>query len=176
MVFLIRPQKYYKIVMNRIKKFHQEWLVLQPDQGSFTTESARWSNKDLDPVPQSRKKWEWYHVSGFWVASGFSASYLQTPSSAVALGLSPSLVIIACMIGNFIITIPCMSQGYIGSKVGLILNLHLLAEILIICLNAVFYQLSSSSKGVRFGHIAVEKEPQLMCCAGPSVFGDHMLL
>jgi len=45
-------------------------IILHPEPGSFTAEgeSARWSNKDLDPVPQENKKWEWYHVGGFWIA------------------------------------------------------------------------------------------------------------
>ncbi|KAI7079690.1 hypothetical protein KC352_g41661, partial [Hortaea werneckii] len=50
----------------------RDHVVLQPKPGSFTAEgeSARWSNKDLDPVLQENKKWEWYHVGGFWIAEG----------------------------------------------------------------------------------------------------------
>ena len=105
--------------MEKLVAFHNETLVLRPDECSFTAEagSCRWSNKDLDPVPRSQKKWEWYHIGGFWIAEGFSVAQMQTPSSAVALGLNPGLVMIAVFIGNLIITIPCMSQGYIGSKV-----------------------------------------------------------
>ncbi|KAK5110442.1 hypothetical protein LTR62_005793 [Meristemomyces frigidus] len=96
-------------------------LVLHPHPGSFTAEgdSARWSNKDLDPVAQEDKKWEWYHVGGFWVAEGFNVAQLETPSSAVALGLNPGLAMVACFIGNLLVTIPCCSSAYIGSKFGL---------------------------------------------------------
>ncbi|KAK0342819.1 hypothetical protein LTR91_023167 [Friedmanniomyces endolithicus] len=96
-------------------------IILHPEPGSFTAEgeSARWSNKDLDPVPQENKKWEWYHVGGFWIAEGFNVAQLETPSSAVALGLNPGLAIIACLIGNLLVTLPTMSSGYIGSKFGL---------------------------------------------------------
>ena len=50
--------------MERVRQFHHDRVVLAPEPGSFTAEgeSARWSNKDLDPVKPSRKKWEWYHV------------------------------------------------------------------------------------------------------------------
>ncbi|KAK5126858.1 hypothetical protein LTR08_004575 [Meristemomyces frigidus] len=96
-------------------------IILHPEPGSFTAEgeSSRWSNKDLDPVPQANKKWEWYHVGGFWIAEGFNVAQLETPSSAVALGLNPGLAIVACLIGNLLVTIPTCSSGYIGSKYGL---------------------------------------------------------
>ncbi|TKA41757.1 hypothetical protein B0A54_08183 [Friedmanniomyces endolithicus] len=49
----------------------------------------------------------------------FNVAQLETPSSAVALGLNPGLAIIACLIGNLLVTLPTMSSGYIGSKFGL---------------------------------------------------------
>ena len=105
--------------MGKLRDFHDNSLVLHPDPGSFTAEagSTRWSNKDLDPVPNSQKKWEWYHVGGFWIAEGFSVAQMQAPSSAIALGLNPGLAMAACFIGNILVTGPCMSQAYIGSKV-----------------------------------------------------------
>jgi nucleobase:cation symporter-1, NCS1 family len=106
--------------MANFKSFYQDTVVLKPDEGSFSAEGAagRWSNKDLDPVPISKKKWEWYHVGGFWVAEGFSVATMQNPSSAVALGLNPGLAIAACLVGNLLVTIPCCLSGYIGSKVS----------------------------------------------------------
>ena len=53
------------------------------------------------------------------MAEGFNVAQLQTPSSAVALGLNPGLAIAACLIGNLLVTIPTCSSGYIGSKWGL---------------------------------------------------------
>jgi nucleobase:cation symporter-1, NCS1 family len=114
--------------MVNLKSFYHDIIVLQPERGSFTAEgeSARWSNKDLDPVADAKKKWEWYHVGGFWVAEGFSVATMQVPSSAVALGLNPGLAIVACLIGNILVTVPCCSSGYIGSKVSrTIITTHL---------------------------------------------------
>lgn len=106
--------------MEKLKALSEQ-VILHPEPGSFTAEgeSSRWSNKDLDPVPQSNKKWEWYHVGGFWIAEGFNVAQLETPSSAVALGLNPGLAIVACLIGNLLVTIPTCSSAYIGSKFGL---------------------------------------------------------
>ncbi|KAF2100420.1 NCS1 nucleoside transporter [Rhizodiscina lignyota] len=106
--------------MNALRSFHER-IKLEPEKGSFTSEpeAARYSNKDLDPVPTERKKWEWYHVGGFWIAEGFNVAQLETPSSAVALGLNPGLTIVACLVGNLLVTLPTMSSGYLGSKYGL---------------------------------------------------------
>ncbi|KAF8234316.1 NCS1 nucleoside transporter [Tricholoma matsutake] len=98
--------------------FYQDKIVLRPDKSSFTAEgqSIGLSNKDLDPVPADQKKWEWYHVAGFWVAEGFSVVQMEVPSSAVTVGLNPGYAILACLIGNLIVTIPCCITGWIGSK------------------------------------------------------------
>jgi NCS1 family nucleobase:cation symporter-1 len=103
-----------------IHRFYQDTIVLQSGKGSLTTEgkSTRLSNKDLDPIPASKKEWEWYHVAGFWVAEGFSVVQMQVPSSAVAVGLNPGLAIVACLIGNLMVTVPCCITGWMGSKVN----------------------------------------------------------
>ena len=99
--------------------FYQERVVLRPAKGSFTAEGepSRLSNKDLDPVPSSKKKWEWYDVVGFWAAEGFSVVRLEVASSAVAVGLNPGEAIVACLIGNLIVAVPCCIMGWMGSKV-----------------------------------------------------------
>ena len=99
----------------------RERIVLHPEPGSFTAEgdSSSWSDRDLDPVSQANKKWEWFHVGGFWTAARFKVAQLDTPSSAVVLGLNPGLALIACVVGNLLVPIPTCSSGYIGSKYGL---------------------------------------------------------
>ncbi len=71
-------------------------------------------------MPVANKKWEWYHVGGFWVAEGFNAAQMQVPSSAVAMGLNPGLAVVACLIGNLLVTGPVCVMGYIGAKVLLL--------------------------------------------------------
>jgi NCS1 family nucleobase:cation symporter-1 len=105
--------------MDKLKSYYENKIVQHPVKGSFTSEgeSARWSNKDLDPVPYSKKKWEWWHIGGFWVAEGFSVATMQVPSSAVSLGLNPGAALGACVVGNLLVTVACCSSCYIGSKV-----------------------------------------------------------
>jgi hypothetical protein len=68
--------RYKTTTMDKLKSLRQR-IILHPAPGSFTAEgeSARWSNEDLDPVPQENKLWEWYHVGGFWVAEGFNVAF-----------------------------------------------------------------------------------------------------
>ena len=74
--------------MSSLNSFYQNRILLRDaGQSEFTT--SRWRSKDLDPVTKDLKKWEWYHVGGFWIAEGFSAAQVQTASAAVAVGLNP---------------------------------------------------------------------------------------
>ena len=93
--------------MAKLRFFYREKIVLHPSSRSFTADAktARWSNRDSDPVPSSQKKWERYHVGGFWIAEGFNVAQMQTPSTAAALELNPGLVVIAMLIGNILVTI-----------------------------------------------------------------------
>ena len=77
---------------------------------------SRWRSDDLDPVPPPQKKWEWYHVGGFWIAEGFSAAQIQISSAAVEVGLNPGLALAAYALGNVIAAVPCCATGYVGSK------------------------------------------------------------
>jgi NCS1 family nucleobase:cation symporter-1 len=72
-------------------------------------------------VRRDRKKWEWYHVGGFWIAEGFNVAQMQTISSAVALGLNPGTALVACLVGNLMVTVPVCIMGYIGAKVRIVI-------------------------------------------------------
>ena len=105
--------------MERLQRFYEEQVLLHPAEGSFSADGqlSRWSNKDLDPVPRAQKKWEWYHVAGFWIVEGFTSSHVQQGAANVALGLNPGLVLVAYLIGNIIVAVPTACNGYIGAKV-----------------------------------------------------------
>ncbi|KAL8824861.1 MAG: hypothetical protein Q9170_008018 [Blastenia crenularia] len=104
--------------MEGFRRFCHTRLSLEPKRHAADPDhlASRWRSDDLDPVPPPQKKWEWYHIGGFWIAEGFSAAQLQTSSAAVAVGLNPGLALVAYSIGNLIIAIPCCASGYLGSK------------------------------------------------------------
>lgn len=108
--------------MERLKIFHARFLILHDEDATYrptvVASNKRLRSKDLDPVPMSERTWEWYHFAGFWISEGFSAATMEAASAPVALGLNPGLAIVACMIGNFLVTIPICLNGYLGAKYG----------------------------------------------------------
>lgn len=69
-------------------------------------------------MPLSKRTYEWYHVGGFWISEAFSAAQMQVPSSAFALGLNPGLAVVACLVGNILVMVPCAANGYMGPRYG----------------------------------------------------------
>lgn len=77
------------------------------------------SNGDMDPVPVTRRTWNWYSVGGFWISEGFQIPILQMAGSLVANGLSPGMAMGAIVLGTCLVMIPCALTGYVGAKTGL---------------------------------------------------------
>ncbi|KAL8736709.1 MAG: hypothetical protein Q9166_000075 [cf. Caloplaca sp. 2 TL-2023] len=104
--------------MSRFTSYLNKRILLEPEGSTTPYEhsTSRWRSEDLNPVPRSQKKWEWYHVGGFWIAEGFSAAQVQAASAAVAVGLNPGLALVAYFIGNLMLAVACCGSGYIGSK------------------------------------------------------------
>lgn len=104
-----------------LKHFWEEHVVLKPQPGTFganDSESAAYTNEDLDPIKRKDRTYQWYQMGLFWIAEGFNAAQLQVSSSAFSLGLNPGLCVVACLLGNIIVSIPCAASGYLGSKLG----------------------------------------------------------
>ncbi|KAH8805015.1 NCS1 nucleoside transporter [Xylogone sp. PMI_703] len=72
----------------------------------------------MDPIKRKDRTYEWYQMGLFWIAEGFNAAQLEVSSSAFSLGLNPGLCVVACLVGNIIVSIPCAASGYLGSKLG----------------------------------------------------------
>jgi NCS1 family nucleobase:cation symporter-1 len=77
-----------------------------------------WINEDMAPIKRKDRTYEWYQMGLFWIAEAFNGTQLQVASSAFSLGLNPGLCVIACLVGNIIVSIPCAASGYLGSKLG----------------------------------------------------------
>ncbi|KAJ6093444.1 hypothetical protein N7486_008733 [Penicillium sp. IBT 16267x] len=104
-----------------LSDFWQEHVVLKPTPGSFGSDdpdAIAYTNEDLDPIRRKDRTYAWYQMGLFWIAEGFNAAILEVPSSAFSLGLNPGLCVLACLVGNTIVSIPCAASGYIGSRLG----------------------------------------------------------
>lgn len=40
-----------------------------------------WSNRDLIPLPPSRRTWGWFHYFGYWTLNSLNISNWQTPNT-----------------------------------------------------------------------------------------------
>jgi len=40
-----------------------------------------WSNRDLIPLPPSRRTWGWFHFFGYWTLNSLNVSNWQTPNT-----------------------------------------------------------------------------------------------
>ncbi len=103
------------------KYFWDEHVVLKPHPGSFGADdpiASKYTNEDMDPIKRKDRTYAWYQMGLFWIAEGFNAAQLEVSSSAFSLGLNPGLCVVACLIGNIIVSWPCAASGYLGSKLG----------------------------------------------------------
>ncbi|KAH3912550.1 hypothetical protein HBI56_153810 [Parastagonospora nodorum] len=96
-----------------IEKPHFTWKVEQP-KSVFAEGNARWTNKDLDPVPRHARKWGVTSFISYWVSDAFNAATWQFASSIIAIGLSwrESLGIVA--LAFFMISFIIALNGAIG--------------------------------------------------------------
>ncbi|KAI0841945.1 NCS1 nucleoside transporter family protein-like protein [Hypoxylon sp. FL0890] len=66
-------------------------------------QTDQWSNRDLIPLPPSRRTWGWFHFFGYWTLSSLNITNWQTPSSFLTEGLSVSQSMLIIIIGRFLI-------------------------------------------------------------------------
>ncbi|KAH8732015.1 uracil permease [Phaeosphaeriaceae sp. PMI808] len=96
-----------------IEKPHFTLKVEQP-KSTFAEGNARWTNKDLDPVPRHARKWGVTSFVSYWISDAFNAATWQFASSIIAIGLTwrESLGIVA--LAFFIISFVIALNGAIG--------------------------------------------------------------
>ncbi|KAI1382057.1 NCS1 nucleoside transporter family protein-like protein [Hypoxylon crocopeplum] len=66
-------------------------------------QTDQWSNRDLIPLPPSRRTWGWFHYFGFWTLSSLNIANWQTPSSFLTQGLSVAQSMAVILIGRALI-------------------------------------------------------------------------
>jgi NCS1 family nucleobase:cation symporter-1 len=104
-----------------IKRLWTDHVVLKPQSNTLQSDDSEgvvYINEDMVPIQRKDRTYEWYQMGLFWIAEGFNGAQLQVASSAFSLGLNPGLCVVACLVGNIIVSIPCAASGYLGSKLG----------------------------------------------------------
>lgn len=102
------------LAAKRTMKFKLPSLYVDQPKSAFAEGNARWTNRDLDPVPRERRKWGVTSLMAYWVSDAFNVSAWQFASGVIAVGLTwrESLGIVA--LGFFIISIVIAANGATG--------------------------------------------------------------
>ncbi|KAF3056241.1 Thiamine transporter THI72 [Daldinia childiae] len=81
----------------------KEKIRLHGDESQHE-QTDQWSNRDLIPLPPSRRTWGWFHYFGFWTLSSLNIVNWQTPSSFLTQGLSVPQAMLIIVVGRLLIT------------------------------------------------------------------------
>lgn len=76
-------------LLSRLRTWEKPRLHVEQPQSTFAEGgSARWTNKDLDPVPPHARKWGVTSFVAYWISDAFNAATWQFGASVLALGLT----------------------------------------------------------------------------------------
>ncbi|KAK7041780.1 hypothetical protein VNI00_009069 [Paramarasmius palmivorus] len=91
--------------------------ALEPSPSSLTPANhARWSNKDMDPVPPHERTWTTMSYVAYWISDAANVAVWQLASSMIAVGLSWGQALLAIAIGHIIIAVVMVLNGTIGAR------------------------------------------------------------
>ncbi|KAJ7166348.1 NCS1 nucleoside transporter family [Mycena crocata] len=87
-----------------------------PHEKDANFELGRWINRDIVPLPPSRRTWGAWSFVGFWLVTGINISGWTTASSLLSLGLNVWQAILAVTIGNIIVGFAVALNGLPGGE------------------------------------------------------------
>jgi NCS1 family nucleobase:cation symporter-1 len=89
-------------------------LEVRQEESSFAT-TKKASNADFDPIPPSKRTWNWGAYVAYWMADAWAVSNWEVASSMIAVGLSWKMAIGACVLGNTIMGLVITINGRMGA-------------------------------------------------------------
>jgi nucleobase:cation symporter-1, NCS1 family len=93
-----------------LAKLERPHLKVDQPTSAFASGNARWTNKDLDPVPPNRRKWGVTSIIAYWISDAFNPATWQFAAGIIAVGLSwrESLGIVALsfFIVSWVVSMP----------------------------------------------------------------------
>ncbi|RMY68978.1 hypothetical protein D0863_06756 [Hortaea werneckii] len=105
-------------VAGHVSKLRSRWpgfsLEVHQESSSFAA-SKNASNADFDPIPPSKRTWNWGAYVAYWMADAWAVSNWEVASSMIAVGLSWRMAIGACVLGNTIMGIIITINGRMGA-------------------------------------------------------------
>ncbi|KAL6249940.1 hypothetical protein RBB50_002241 [Rhinocladiella similis] len=92
---------------------HFSWEVRQ-EPSSFAA-SKNTSNADFDPIPPSKRTWNWGAYVAYWMADAWAVSNWEVASSMISVGLNWKYAVGACVLGNAVMGMVITINGRIGA-------------------------------------------------------------
>ncbi|KAF1966531.1 hypothetical protein BU23DRAFT_486186 [Bimuria novae-zelandiae CBS 107.79] len=100
--------------MSKRRGFPGFSLEVRQEPSSFA-KSANLSNADFDPIPPSKRTWNWGAYVAYWMADAWAVSNWEVASSMIAVGLDWKMAIGACVLGNTIMGLVITINGRMGA-------------------------------------------------------------
>ncbi|KAF7330575.1 hypothetical protein MVEN_02497800 [Mycena venus] len=89
--------------------------ALEPD-ASTVAPSSKWTNKDMDPVPEHLRTWTTWNYVAYWISDATNTASWELASSMIAIGLSWRQALPAIALGHIIIGTVMVLNGTIGAR------------------------------------------------------------
>lgn len=76
-------------------------------------------NKDLAPIPQSKRTWSTWNYAALWISMSLCIPTYMLASSLIQGGMNWWQAILTIFLGNVIVLIPMILNGHAGAKYGI---------------------------------------------------------
>jgi NCS1 family nucleobase:cation symporter-1 len=83
-----------------------------------TIRSSSLYNKDLAPIPASRRSWSTYNYAALWIAMSVNIPTYMLASGMIAGGMNWRQAIFTVFLGNVLVLAPMLLNAHAGAKYG----------------------------------------------------------
>ncbi|KAF8206421.1 permease for cytosine/purines, uracil, thiamine, allantoin-domain-containing protein [Mycena galopus ATCC 62051] len=90
-------------------------LGVEPE-ASTVAPNSKWTNKDMDPVPEDLRTWSTWNYCAYWISDATNTASWELASSMIAVGLSWKQALPAIAVGHMIIGTVMVLNGTIGAR------------------------------------------------------------
>ncbi|RPD58302.1 NCS1 nucleoside transporter family [Lentinus tigrinus ALCF2SS1-7] len=102
-----------------MKSFSTQGLMRRLEvrqKNAYEGQTNAWINRDIVPLPPSRRTWGSWSFVGFWLLTGFNISGWTTASSLLGLGLNVWQAMVSVIIGQLIVGVAVVANGFVGAE------------------------------------------------------------
>jgi NCS1 family nucleobase:cation symporter-1 len=85
-----------------------------------SSSAAGWlTNEDLAPTPLAERTWNTWHIAALWVGMSVCIPTYMLSASMIEAGMSWRQSLLAILLGNALVLLPLLINGYAGTKYGI---------------------------------------------------------